>query len=343
MNKLDKEIWVFLSHSNKDYDKVKEVRNMLENMSFRPIMFYLLCLSDDDEVDNLIKREIDARTRFIYCDSENARESKWVQTELEYIRLKERRFQTIDLSLPNNQILQMLKEFKDQIKVFISYPRKYRDLARILYHRLNLYDLFVFFDYSSIIEGNFQLHTNEAINNVARGEGGMFLFIYDEIVSDYQLSELKNAINNGCKIYAFNIGEDINPILDEMLSQTNAFKFNISANPMNEIMEVILDKAFDHGSIMSYLNQFRTGEVVNDLEADLCWKVFENKAWNSEAPYARVALAREYKEGRLVKRNLEKAYYCLQYAVKGEHLKQYEHELHELQKLIKQEKIENNK
>lgn len=92
MNKLDKEIWVFLSHSNKDYDKVKEVRNMLENMSFRPIMFYMLCLSDNDEVDNLIKREIDARTRFIYCDSENARESKWVQTELEYIRSQKRPF-----------------------------------------------------------------------------------------------------------------------------------------------------------------------------------------------------------------------------------------------------------
>jgi hypothetical protein len=68
---MNKQIWVFLSHSNKDYDRVKEVRNMLESMSFRPIMFYLLCLSDNDEVDNLIKREIDARTRFIYCDSEN--------------------------------------------------------------------------------------------------------------------------------------------------------------------------------------------------------------------------------------------------------------------------------
>ena len=34
-------------------------------MSFRPIMFYLLCLSDNDEVGDLIKREIDARTRFL--------------------------------------------------------------------------------------------------------------------------------------------------------------------------------------------------------------------------------------------------------------------------------------
>lgn len=338
---MNKQIWVFLSHSNKDYDRVKEVRNMLESMSFRPIMFYLLCLSDNDEVDNLIKREIDARTRFIYCDSENARESKWVRTELEYIKSQERRFQTIDLSLPNDQILQLLKEFKDQINVFISYPRKYYDLVRVLHHRLSLYDLFVFVDMISIRDGIFEAQINDAINNVAHNEGGMFIFIYDEKISDYQISELDNAIKKECKIYAFNIGEKPNPTIDEMLSQINACKFNSSTDPVDDIMKVVLDKAFDHGSIIAYLNQFRLGKVVNNLEADLCWRVYEDKAWNSDAPYARVSLAREYASGRLVKRNLKEAYYCLQYAVKGEHLSQYEHELNELYELIKIE--ENNK
>lgn len=338
---MNKQIWVFLSHSNKDYDRVKEVRNMLESMSFRPIMFYLLCLSDNDEVDNLIKREIDARTRFIYCDSENARESKWVRTELEYIKSQERRFQTIDLSLPNDQILQLLKEFKDQINVFISYPRKYYDLVRVLHHRLSLYDLFVFVDMISIRDGIFEAQINDAINNVANNEGGMFIFIYDEKISDYQISELDNAIKKECKIYAFNIGEKPNPTIDEMLSQINACKFNSSTDPVDDIMKVVLDKAFDHGSIIAYLNQFRLGKVVNNLEADLCWRVYEDKAWNSDAPYARVSLAREYASGRLVKRNLKEAYYCLQYAVKGEHLSQYEHELNELYELIKIE--ENNK
>ena len=338
---MNKQIWVFLSHSNKDYDRVKEVRNMLESMSFRPIMFYLLCLSDNDEVDNLIKREIDARTRFIYCDSENARESKWVQTELEYIKSQERRFQTIDLSLPNDQILQLLKEFKDQINVFISYPSKYYDLVRVLHHRLSLYDLFVFVDIISISQGIYEAQINDAINNVAHNERGMFIFIYDEKISDYQISELDNAIKKECKIYAFNIGEKPNPTIDEMLSQINACKFNSSTDPVDDIMKVVLDKAFDHGSIMAYLNQFRLGKVVNNLEADLCWRVYEDKAWNSDAPYARVSLAREYASGRLVKRNLKEAYYCLQYAVKGEHLSQYEHELNELYELIKIE--ENNK
>lgn len=335
-----KEIWVFLSHSYKDYERVKEVRNMLENMSFRPIMFYLLCLSDSDEIDNLIKREIDARTRFIYCDSENARESKWVQAELQYIKSKERRFQAIDLSLPDAQILESLKEFKDQINVFISYSRRCRELARIIYHRLNLYDFFVFFDLSSVKAGDVNQQINQAISNVSYSKGGIFIFIYDENVSGYQLSELDCAMRKGCRIYAFNIGDKTNPTIDEMLSQADAFKINTTADPINDIMKVIIDKAFDHGSIMSYLNKFRFGEDANDLEADLCWEVFEDKAWKSESPYARVALAREYRAGKLVKRNLKEAYLCLQYAVKGDHLEQYEHELNELYELVK---IEENK
>lgn len=85
MEKSDNEIWVFLSHSNKDYEKVKSVRDKLERDDFRPIMFFLKCLEDNDEIDDLIKREIDVRTRFILCDSENARKSDWVQKEIEYI------------------------------------------------------------------------------------------------------------------------------------------------------------------------------------------------------------------------------------------------------------------
>lgn len=57
----DKEIWIFLSHSNKDFAKVRLIRNYLEERSCRPLIFYLKCLSNDDEIDDLIKREIDCR------------------------------------------------------------------------------------------------------------------------------------------------------------------------------------------------------------------------------------------------------------------------------------------
>jgi len=53
--------WIFLFHSHKDFDKVSGVRNVLEGHGHHPLMFFLKCLGDDDEIDGLIRREISAR------------------------------------------------------------------------------------------------------------------------------------------------------------------------------------------------------------------------------------------------------------------------------------------
>lgn len=52
--------WVFVSHSTKDFERVRLVRNALEDSGFRPILFYLKCLENENEVNGLLKREIDA-------------------------------------------------------------------------------------------------------------------------------------------------------------------------------------------------------------------------------------------------------------------------------------------
>ncbi len=140
------DIWVFLSHSNKDYEKVRLVRNMLEEHSMRPLMFFLHCLNDDDELDSLIKREIDCRTRFILCDSENARKSRWVQKEVEYILSQNRIYQTIDLKDNIEIIYDKLKPFIRRTKVFISYNREEYSIAKQVYERLSEYDFMVYLD-----------------------------------------------------------------------------------------------------------------------------------------------------------------------------------------------------
>ena len=38
--------WVFISHSSKDYEEVKIVRNYLEESGFSALMFYLKSLED---------------------------------------------------------------------------------------------------------------------------------------------------------------------------------------------------------------------------------------------------------------------------------------------------------
>lgn len=117
----DNEIWVFLSHSNKDYEKVIKVRDLLEKNSYRPLMFFLKCLNDDDEIDDLIKREIDSRGRFILCDSENARSSEWVKKEIEYIKRKNRIFQTIDIDATVEDIQRQIDQFHKRNSIFISF------------------------------------------------------------------------------------------------------------------------------------------------------------------------------------------------------------------------------
>lgn len=142
MNKAEEKqgIWVFLSHSNEDYESVRIVRNYLEERLFRPIMFYLKCLNDEEEVDELIKREIDSRNRFILCNSQNAKKSKWVKTEVDYIKSKERVYQVIDLDKGIETIKRQIDTFIFRSSVFVSYSYKDEKLAKRVMKELKKFD-----------------------------------------------------------------------------------------------------------------------------------------------------------------------------------------------------------
>lgn len=145
-NDISEGFWVFVSHSTKDFERVRLVRNALENKGFRPILFYLKCLEDENEVNDLLKREIDARKRFILCDSPNAQASKFVQSEIDYIKKKKRMYEIIDLSKIDldsttleNEILELIKPFERRTSVFLSYSNKDYLLAKEILKTLDLY------------------------------------------------------------------------------------------------------------------------------------------------------------------------------------------------------------
>lgn len=117
---MDKGIWVFLSHSNKDYEKVRQVRNILEQQGYRPLMFFLNCLNDDNEIDGLIKREIDSREKFILCDSMNAQNSKWVQEEVNYIKKKNRLWEKINVDSSIEDIKKSLFRFQSRNTIYLN-------------------------------------------------------------------------------------------------------------------------------------------------------------------------------------------------------------------------------
>ena len=181
------EIWVFLSHSNKDYEKVRQVRNMLEEQSLRPLMFFLHCLNDDDEIDSLIKREIDCRTRFILCDSENARKSQWVKKEVEYIKSQNRICETIDLSKSMDEIMSTLQDFINKTRIFISYNREEYELAEMVYNRLSRLDFAVYidraWDFNSTYHQNYKDALDFLENSVVKANGYVIAIMNERVLN----------------------------------------------------------------------------------------------------------------------------------------------------------------
>ncbi len=196
------EIWVFLSHSNKDYEKVRQVRNMLEEQSLRPLMFFLHCLNDNEEIDSLIKREIDCRTRFILCDSENARKSHWVQKEVEYIKSQNRICETIDLSKSLDEIKVTLQDFINKTKIFISYNREEYELAEMVYNRLSIYDFSVYIDRAWNFKSSYNQNYKDAVdfleNSVAKSNGYVVAIVNERVLNSNSCSrhELIKALRD---------------------------------------------------------------------------------------------------------------------------------------------------
>ncbi len=216
-NDNNNEIWVFLSHSNKDYEKVVKVRDLLEKNSFRPLMFFLKCLNDDEEIDDLIKREIDSRGRFILCDSANARNSEWVQREVEYIKSKRRVYQTIDIDASVDEIAKAVAGFKKRSTVYVSYAHADQNLYDQLASMLRSDWDFAVFDPSRLPTGIDYAKAIESTMDNAM-ETGMIFFLITEafVASEFCVKEL---------LYVLEMTHDNNVhniviLMDERLSQS---------------------------------------------------------------------------------------------------------------------------
>ena len=152
-----KEYW-FISHSHLDIEKVRIVRDVIEEIFFyEPILFFLKCLSDENEITDLIKREINARIWFVYCDSFNARRSQYVRHEVEYInKLIDMGYskKLITIDLDKFQIWQRgcKKYVREQIfkslrkdKIFVM-PTSDFSTARLLYDELSYRGYKIYFE-----------------------------------------------------------------------------------------------------------------------------------------------------------------------------------------------------
>ena len=134
---------MFLSHSSKDFELVRQIRNTLEEHGFRPITFFLKCITDSTELDGLIKREIEARRWFVFVDSENSRNSKWAQEELAYARELNKTVYTVDTV---RDYLPQLKQILQRTTVFLSYSHHDKEIATKIQRALIENDFQVWWD-----------------------------------------------------------------------------------------------------------------------------------------------------------------------------------------------------
>ncbi len=314
----NKGIWVFLSHSNEDYEKVRKVRNLLEEQELRPIMFFLKCLNDDDEIDELIKREIDCRTRFILCDSENARKSKWVQREIEYIKSQQKPYEIINLSKNENEILEQLKEVRRRSKLFISYARKDQALASHIYNRLSKYDYDVFIDYNNILSvESFATRIKDEIESTIKTGCVIALLTNHGLQSEWVNNEVNFALQYD-EDHNFKRGSVIPVVIGnsvpDNLTDIQCIKLPLETNDLPDvIVDAILSRLLSPGEILTYYNNFRNGiNCKKDLdESERLGKLYFRLASKFDAecrPTAIVALGYCYEYGIGTEIDLEKAY-----------------------------------
>jgi hypothetical protein len=240
--------WVFLSHSSTDYENVKIVRDYLEENNFNALMFYLKCLEDnpeDEETQNLIFREIEARNIFVLCKSNEADKSYWVQKEKEWVeKSKNKIYREIDidnLKIRKCTELSKLDDLMNTSTLFFSYAYQDKKIVDKVYKFLENEGFKIFYENKNIKTGvNWQEKINEAVDE-ALSTGYFLLFISTNALKSrwikYDLDTFMNKNANIIPIIVDNIDEQELPKFINEISFLNLKKGRFIDN-----MEILLEK-----------------------------------------------------------------------------------------------------
>ena len=232
--------YIFLSHSHDDIEKVRKIRNALEKDGFEPLCFYLKCLEDDDEIADLIKREIDAREWFVFVDSENARKSRWVTLEREYItRTNSKKIITVDVN-DATAVSAVLEKITHNLRIFLSYSLRDRAVAKKLRSKLQEKDYLVYWDDDLAAGANWERSTANQIELASREGCVIVLLSENSMESDVVMNEILYAHHQGGNIIAVVLGDVTLPPHLDMLLRKRPF-FRLSKNPTDEEMNRMID------------------------------------------------------------------------------------------------------
>jgi TIR domain len=234
--------WIFVSHSTRDIDKVRLVRNGIEAASGEPILFFLKCLSVDTEIDELIKKEIEARNFFLLCDSTNAKSSKWVQSEIAYVNsLQEKKIETIDLDADWQSQLRGIQAIVRHATVFLSYA--HRDETAVAPVRVALIanDFCVWDPSHDLVGDSFVRQLSSAIEDAA--QFGFFILFLSRasLESRWVRFELDEAVRRGVgDRYVAILLEPQEALADLMPESVRGRRLDYSAHNIGALMPQLL-------------------------------------------------------------------------------------------------------
>lgn len=270
--------WIFLSHSSADIEKVRVIRNEFEKMRQNPLAFHLKCLKTDtveerEELESLIKREIDSRDWFVFCESDAARKSQYVNMEKEYIiKSGKKKIWTIDMSLPIEDIILKVHEICTQLKIYISYRKRNKNYIRLLYNELLTYDFDVFYDEFLIPGEHFDERMKKELDE-ASSYGFVVAIISEGDEMSYTVQyELPIAIAKGARIIVISIG-DVN-VIETYFDASKVKHYNLPNMPTVEDIGLIakLIEAETRRQIKGPICQADAYNVIAKIEEQLNYK-----------------------------------------------------------------------
>ena len=237
--------WIFISHSSADMEKIRIIRNEFEKYGQNPLAFFLKCLNVDTEKNkkelfDLIQREIEARDWFVYCESESARQSVYVQMEREYVKKCKKVFiWRINLDNDIESIKKQVRDICCSIQVYIVSSHQDKNIYLPLIKDLKENDFSVWDDESLSPGSNWEKSIHATIENIAREGFTLFLCTKNTIASPAIINELKTAKKYGSIIITFAFDVDVPKEIKEIVSSKNIY--HIPCVPKEEDYYLLTD------------------------------------------------------------------------------------------------------
>lgn len=199
--------YIFLSHSHDDIEKVRKLRNMLEDEGFEPLCFYLKCLEDEEEIADLIKREIDAREWFVFVDSENSRKSRWVKLERDYItKTDQKKILSVCID-EDDAINDLVNRIKHNLRVFISYSHFDSALENTVREKLKEKDYLVFSDEDLCVGSDWVEEISNMIADASKDGCVIALITENSMRSEYVKKEIMFAVQEKGNVIPVLVGD----------------------------------------------------------------------------------------------------------------------------------------